>query len=179
MSEKNYKHVNAPEFGPASPQSGKMSMPALIVAGVIVLALLAVFVIVERGRKTEVTNTVQPLAAYAVSLPVSGLQMSQSANLLGGSSTFLDGVIHNAGEKTVTAATVQVIFRNDEGLAPQVMTMPLTLIRTRVPAVDTQTVAAAPLRPGDEREFRLIFESIAENWNRQMPEVRIISVQTR
>jgi len=37
----------------------------------------------------------------------------------------------------------------------------------------------APMRSGDEREFRLIFESIPANWNMQMPEIRIVRVDTR
>ena len=64
-------------------------------------------------------------------------------------------------------------------MTPQIETMPLTLIRTREPYVDTQPVSAAPIRPGEEREFRLIFETIPGNWNMQMPEVRVIRVDTK
>jgi hypothetical protein len=35
-------------------------------------------------------------------------------------------------------------------------------------------VSAAPLKPGDEQEFRLTFEAVPDNWNMQMPEVRVI-----
>jgi hypothetical protein len=74
---------------------------------------------------------------------------------------------------------VQAIFRNDEAMPPQIDTLPLSLIRTREPYIDTQSVRADPLKPGDERDFRLIFESIPANWNSQMPEVRIIQVETK
>jgi hypothetical protein len=107
---------------------------------------------------------------------MSQFAMSDSTSLSGFKSTFVDGHIHNAGAQTVTGITVQVIFRNDENLPPQIETLPLTLIRTRQPYVDTQSVSAAPLKPGDDRDFRLIFESIPDNWNFQMPEVRIIQV---
>jgi hypothetical protein len=40
-------------------------------------------------------------------------------------------------------------------------------------------VGAAPLKPGDDREFRLIFESIPTNWNMQMPEVRVVGVESK
>ena len=40
--------------------------------------------------------------------------------------------------------------------------------------LDTQAVAAAPIRPGDDREFRLTFEGVPDNWNQQMPQVRVI-----
>lgn len=79
----------------------------------------------------------------------------------------------------MTGVTVQVIFRNDEAMPPQVETVPLMLIRTREPYIDTQMVGAAPLKPGDEREFRLIFESIPSNWNYQMPEVHVVRVDMK
>lgn len=155
-----------------------MTMSAWIVAGLVVLALLAGIIFAGRKKTAQITG-IQPLAAYAANLPISGLAMSESTSLSGGKSTFIDGHVRNAGGQTVTGITVQVIFRNDEGMPPDVETVPMMLIRTREPYIDTQTVGAAPLKPGDERDFRLIFESIPANWNQQMPEIRIIRVQTK
>jgi hypothetical protein len=42
--------------------------------------------------------------------------------------------------------------------------------------VDTQSVGAAPIRPGEIRDFRLIFDSIPQDWNQNYPELRVISV---
>ena len=53
------------------------------------------------------------------------------------------------------------------------------VIRTREPYVDTQPVSAAPLVPGAEREFRLIFENINSNWNQAEPEIHVVGVRTR
>ena len=105
--------------------------------------------------------------------------MSESTSLSGGKSTFIDGHIKNTGNQTVTGITVQVLFRNNEAMPPQMETMPLSLIRTREPYVDTQPVSSAPLKPGDERDFRLIFEALPPNWNMQMPEIRIIQVDAK
>lgn len=169
----------APDFGSNAPQrGGGMPVSAWIVAGVIVLALLAGIIFAGRKKTAQITG-IQPLAAYAANLPISGLEMSESTSLSGGKSTFVDGHIRNAGGQTVTGITVQVIFRNDEGMPPHVETLPMMLIRTREPYVDTQTVGAAPLKPADERDFRQIFESIPANWNQQMPEIRIIRVETK
>lgn len=150
-----------------------------IVAGVIVLAAIAVLMIAGRRRSGPPPNTIQPLAAYASSLPLSQFAMSESDNYVGGKSTFVDGHIHNAGDRTVTGITVQVIFRNDEGMPPRIETLPMTFIRTREPYIDTQSVASNPLKAGDDRDFRLIFETIPDNWNMQMPEVHIITVETK
>lgn len=165
-------------FAAPAPKGGGMPLSAWVIAGVVVLAVLAVLVIAGRKKAAPVSG-VQPLAAYAGNLPLSGLAMSQSTSLSGGTSTFVDGQVKNTGSQTVSGITVQVLFRNDEGMPPQVETVPLMLIRTREPYVDTQTVGTSPLKPGDEREFRLIFEAIPANWNQQMPEVHVIQVETK
>ena len=64
-------------------------------------------------------------------------------------------------------------------LPPQVETVPVALIRTHQPYIDTQPISDAPLAPGDEKEFRLIFEDVATNWNQQLPEIRVVKVSAR
>ena len=156
-----------------------MPIAAWGVAGLAVLAVILGLVVATRHKPQAPPNTIQPLAAYASELPLSQLAMSESTSLSGGKSTFIDGHIQNAGPQTVSGVTVQVIFRNDEAMPPQVETLPLSVIRVRQPYVDIQPISAAPLNPGDERDFRLIFESIPGNWNTQMPEIHIISVDAK
>jgi Protein of unknown function (DUF2393) len=164
---------------PTSAATPRMPVSVWIIAGLVVLAVVAGLVFAGRKKAEVPPNTVLPLAAYAANLPLSQLAMSESTSLAGGKSTFVDGHIKNTGGQTVTGVTVQVIFRNDEAMPPQVETAPLMLIRTREPYVDTQMVSVAPLKAGDEREFRLIFESIPTNWNYQMPEVHVVRVDTK
>ncbi len=165
-------------FTSNSPEGGGIPVAAWGVAGLLVLVVIVGLLFATR-RKTAVPNTVQPLAAYAASLSLSQPSMSESTSLSGGKSTFVDGHIKNTGAETVSGITVQVLFRNDEGMPPQVETVPLALIRTRQPYIDTEPVSASPLKPGDEQDFRLIFDTIPENWNSQMPEIHIIQVATK
>jgi len=165
-------------FVPAPQQGSGMPLSAWVAAGAVVVAIILVLVMVGR-RKAPVITGIQPPAPYAVNLPLSGLAMSESTSLSGGKSTFIDGKIRNAGPATVTGVTVQVLFRNEEQMPPQVETLPLALIRTREPYVDTQPVSAARLKLGDEQEFRLIFESIPTNWNMQMPEIHVVRVDAK
>jgi hypothetical protein len=148
------------------------------VAGLAVLVVIVVLALAGR-HKAAAPPTIQPPAPYAANLPLSQLAMSESTSLSGGKSTFVDGHIKNNGNQIVTGVTVQVVFRNNEAMPPLIETVPLSLIRTREPYVDTQPVSAAPLKPGDERDFRLIFESLPANWNMEMPEIRIIRVDTK
>jgi hypothetical protein len=165
-------------FASKPPEGAGIPMMAWGVAGLAVLVVVVVLVLAGR-HKAAGPPTIQPLAAYAASLPLSQLAMSESTSLSGGKSTFIDGHIQNTGSQTVSGITVQVLFRNDEAMPPQIETLPLSLIRVREPYIDTQSVSAAPLKPGDERDFRLIFESIPANWNTQMPEIRMVKIDTK
>jgi hypothetical protein len=163
-------------FASRPPERAPIPIAAWAIAGVVVLAVVVGLLIVGHRKPSAAANSIQPLAPYASSLPLSQLAMSESTSLSGGKSTFIDGHVQNTGDQTVTGITVQVLFRNDESMPPQVETLPLSLIRMRQPYIDTQPVNAAPLKPGDGQDFRLIFENIAPNWNMQMPEVRVIQV---
>ena len=110
---------------------------------------------------------------------MSQFAMSESTNLSGGKLTYLDGHVSNSGSRTVAGVTVQVVFQNDEAMPPQIYTVPLTLIRMKEPYIDTEPVSADPLKPGDDREFRLTFETVPANWNTQMPEVRVIQTDLK
>jgi hypothetical protein len=165
-------------FASKPPEGGGIPVTAWGVAGLAGLVVIAVLVLAGR-HKTPSPTTIQPLAVYAANLPLSQLAMSESTSLSGGKSTFVDGHIRNAGSQTVIGITVQVLFRNEEAMPPQIETVPLSLIRTREPYIDTQSVGAAPLKPGDERDFRLIFESIPANWNMQIPDIHITQVETK
>jgi hypothetical protein len=163
-------------FGSQQPERTPIPVAAWAIAGLAVLAVVVGLLIAGHRKPSAALNSIQPLAPYAASLSLSQLAMSESTSLSGGKSTFVDGHVQNTGNQTVTGITVQVIFRNDENMPPQVETLPLSLIRTRQPYIDTQPISAAPLKPGDGQDFRLIFEDISANWNMQMPEVHAIQV---
>lgn len=153
----------------------------MIVAAAIVLAVaVGVVVYYQHGKSaptaTPITAAMDP---YAGNLPISNLHMSESANLAGGKVTYIDGSIANTGGRTVTGITVQVLFRDPAHEVAQNETQALNLIRTREPYVDVEPVSAAPLKPGDNADFRLIFDTIAQDWDGAFPEIRIIRVDSK
>jgi hypothetical protein len=166
-------------FASRPPEPSERSLASWLIAGLVVVLVLGGVLLLSRGKPAVAPNTILPVAANASTLAFSTPVMSEATSLSGGKSTYIDGRIRNTGSATVTAATVQVIFANDEQLPPQVDTLPLTLIRTRQPYVDTEPISAEPLKPGDEREFRLIFEDIGKNWNQQLPEIHVVALTTR
>jgi hypothetical protein len=152
---------------------------AIAVAVVVVIAAILVLVFQTRTEVVSVSSINTPPDAYASSLPISALVMSEAANLSGGKVTYVDGHIANKGSRTVTGITVQVLFRNYAHEVTQNVTQPLMLIRMREPYVDVGPVSTAPLKPGDERDFRLIFDPVKENWDGAYPEIRIVRIDLR
>uniref|UniRef100_E6QL61 DUF2393 domain-containing protein n=1 Tax=mine drainage metagenome TaxID=410659 RepID=E6QL61_9ZZZZ len=105
--------------------------------------------------------------------------MSESSNLAGGKVTYLDGEVANTGDRTVTGVTVRVEFRNASREVVQNETMALNLIRMREPYIDTEPVSAAPLKAGERRDFRLIFDQVSADWDEAYPEVQVLGATTR
>jgi hypothetical protein len=171
---------DGPEVISASDKRERNWLPLVIAAAAVLLVAAVVVAVLEHGKRTP---TVAPVSAaadpYAANLPISGLQMSESANLAGGKVTYLDGHIGNQGNKTVTAISVQVLFRNSAQEVAQNETQQLKIIRTRDPYVDVEPVSLAPLKPGDQRDFRLIFDAVTPDWDGAYPQLRILQVQTQ
>ncbi len=172
------------DLAPEPAQSSRMPLVVWIAVGLLVVATIAVGVwsiSARKGASSSPANatTIYPLDPYAANLPITGIVMSEAGSLAGGKLTYIDGHIRNTGSRTIDGITVQTIFRNDVGELPQVETLSLMLIRTHEPYVDLQPVSASPLKPGDDREFRLIFERVTPNWNQQYPEIRVIRVAAR
>ena len=149
-------------------------------AAIAIAALGGIVFFYEHGKSARtVTPAYAAADPYAASLTISKLAMSESANLSGGKVTYLDGQIANQGNRTVTGITVQVLFRDAANEIAWNETEPLRLIRIRDPEVDVEPVSAAPLKPGDVEDFRLVFDTVPDQWNGAYPEVRFLHVDIR
>lgn len=152
----------------------------VIAAAAVVIVAVIVVVVLEHGKTTA---TVTPISAapdpYATSLPITNVVMSESSNLAGSKVTYIDGHIANNGTRTVSGVWVQVLFRNVANEVAQNETQPLKWIRTRDPYVDLEPASAAPLKPGDSQDFRMIFDAVTPDWNGAYPEIRIVRVEAK
>ncbi len=169
-----------PELIRPSDKTERNWLPLMIAAGVVAVLLAVVVFVMERHKNTASVAPVSAAAdAYADSPPITGVAMSESGNLAGGKVTYLDGHIANKGNRTVTGITVQVLFRNAAQEVAQNESQPMKFIRTRDPYIDVESVSAAPLKPGQERDFRLIFDAVTPDWDGAYPQIRILHVQTQ
>jgi hypothetical protein len=160
------------------PKSEPRSWKPFGIAGIVVLVIVGILLAAGPHKQSRTTHpgTLAAADPYAASLPITGIQMSESNSISGSKETYLDGTVSNHGNKTVTGITVQVAFKDYDGRPAAVDTLPLALIRFLKPYVDTVPVSMAPIQPGQSRPFRLIFDSIPDTWGGAYPEVRVTSV---
>jgi hypothetical protein len=116
---------------------------------------------------------------YAAHLAISDLKMSQAANFVGTSITYLDGVLSNTGDKTVTHAVAHVTFENSLDQVVQTDDLPFELLITTGPYPDTVDLKAAPLLPAQSKPFRLTFEHVSADWNHAYPKIDILDLALR
>jgi hypothetical protein len=142
----------------------------------VVLLLLGIFVAVSLvGKKTDtVANGPDP---YAAQLAITGLELSQSSNIAGSQITYVDGQITNQGNRTVNGVSVETTFLNAAKQSADKQIGLLSLIRTRQPYVDIESVSADPIKPGETKPFRLIFDKVSPDWDQQNLEIRVIQVR--
>jgi Protein of unknown function (DUF2393) len=170
----------APQLVPSADKQEHNWLPLVVATAVVLVLAVVVVMVLERSKGTvQVTPISAAPDPYATSLAITNVAMSEAANLAGGKVTYLDGHIANIGNRTVTGVTAQVLFRTFAHEVAQNETQPFKFIRTREPYVDLEPVSAAPLKPGDGQDFRLIFDSVSPDWDGAYPEVRLIHVDTR
>lgn len=145
----------------------------MVIGGVLVAAVVAAFIIFGRSAPAPSPNQVDP---YAARLQISNLHMATAENFAGGSVTYILGSIANTGDKKVTGARVQVLFKNSLGETAQKETLPVMALLPNTPYVDYGTLDRAPLTPGQTRDFRLTLEHVSADWDGQVPAVRVVAV---
>ena len=162
------------EPSPVTAERESTWRPVLIgVALVVVIVGVIVLVVHEQPRRPSIP------ASYAPNLKISDMKMSAAENFVGATVSYLDGTITNGGDKTVTHATVRVLFKDDMGQTVGDENVPIHVLQTSGPYPDAVDLNVAPLTPSQSKPFRLTFESISAQWNHQYPELQVTDVATK
>lgn len=156
----------------------------LSIGFVIILAVIGTLIFRSRSSPTrmvvrQAVSAPAPADPYAANLAISDVVMSAAENFVGGTATYVEGKVSNNGSKTVTGASVEITFKNSLDQVVQREAQPLMVIQAREPAIDVAALNVAPLAPGQSREFRLTFEHVSADWNRNYPELRITTISTK
>jgi hypothetical protein len=161
-------------LGQTTPVDEERDSSRLIIAIVMVVliggALLAAFLL---RQPPKLAKTASP---YIASLKLSDFKMSAAENFIGATVSYIDGSITNNGDKIVTHVVVEVVFQDSMGQVAQQEEVPLLVIRTNGAYPEPVDLSASPLVPGQTQPFRLTFDHISAQWNRQYPEIRVTDV---
>ena len=160
-------------FSPVQQQEEKRNILPMAFGGVIVLVLIIGLVLLTRAGKPTNTSPGDPNLAK---LQVSDLHMATAENFAGGSVTYIEGKLTNSTDRKVTAANVQVMFKNSLGEIAQKDTLPVTVLLPNTPYVDYGLIDRAPLAPGQTRDFRLTLEHVTTDWDGQVPTVKVVTI---
>jgi hypothetical protein len=160
-----------------SPVSDEPDSSRRIIVIAIAAVILVVVIVAILLRTPPKKNSGPP--AYASNLQLSNLKMSAAENFVGATVNYVDGTVTNAGSKSVIQARVEVTFKDDMGQLAQREEVPLQVLKTSGPYPEAVDLSTSPLGPGQSKPFRLTFESISVQWNRQYPEIQIIDVMTK
>jgi hypothetical protein len=162
-------------FSRTPPESGSSMWIAVIVGIAVVAAIIGLLAWFGRAKATGPAPN-----PYISKLQISDVKMAAAQNFVGGTVTYVEGKITNAGDKTVTSATAEVTFRNAMGQVVQKEDLPVRVLVYQGPDRDIMDLRSAPLKPGATADFRLTIEgSISADWNQGYPEVQIVSVTTQ
>src|SRR5882724_6739732 len=165
---------NEQEFSSANPrEEGRNWVP--MAAGVaVMLAILGAYFLVGRINHTDAN--VKPDDPYLAKMQISSLHMATAQNFAGSSVTYIEGKITNNGDRKVTAARVEVLFKNGLGEIAQKEMLTVTVLLRSEPYVDYGAIDQAPLASGQARDFRLTLEHVSTDWDGQIPQVKVVSV---
>lgn len=147
----------------------------IVIAVVVVIAgMLAVAFLMR-----ETPKAIKPTSPYIASLKLSDFKMSAAENFIGATVSYVDGTVTNASDKTVTHVVVEVVFQDSMGQLAQREELPLRVLRITGPYQEAVELSVSPLAPGQKQRFRLTFDSISAQWNRQYPEIRVTDVSVK
>jgi hypothetical protein len=162
------------EPSPSKPERDSNRIPILVGMALVIVAV-GIIALFSRGQ-SKGSAAPHP---YAANLKISDLKMSAAENFVGATVSYLDGTISNTGDKTVTHATVHVVFKDSLGQLAQAEDVPLHVLQTEGPYPDAVDLSTSPLAPSQSKPFRLTFEHVTEEWNHEFPELRVMDVSLK
>lgn len=149
----------------------------LISTAIALVVLVLMLRYLPSGTK-DAQAKAKPAAVQAVpaDLHYSALLMSQAP---GGEALYLDGMVTNTGNATVTGATAEVQFVDAQGHAIASLQKPLVGMAHGGTDLIRNEFARNPITPNEVRFFRVAVEQVPANWNHELPALKIVTVTAR
>ena len=160
-----------------SAQGDQRSWTPMIMGAVVVVVVVAIIVwVTHNSSGSGALNQADP---YIARLRISNLHMATAENFAGGAVTYIEGKLVNSGDKKVTAARVELVFKNSLGeVSQKEPNLPVMVLLPNSPYVDYGPIDRTPLSPGQTTDFRLTIEHVTADWDGQIPQIRVVGVST-
>lgn len=171
-AEKSPLSKNAP-FSPPGDDRGRPFWVYLAMAiGFLAAVVAAVFFF---GHQKPDPNA-RKADPYLVNLKVADMHVSFGEDFAGNRITYVEGKISNTGNKKVTGATIELLFKNPLGETAQQEDLSVMVLLFKEPYEDYGSLDQAPLAPGQTRDFRETIEHLSTDWDHQLPRVKMVGV---
>lgn len=109
-------------------------------------------------------------------LQLSDLQMSVSPPQADRVSVKLVGRMQNVGQDTVSGATLEATFLDGSGQVALQQAQPVERVKLEGQAEKDVALKEQPLKTNDRAAFEVEFTGVPANWNKQLPQLRIVDV---
>ena len=161
------------------PTREESGLPWVAIVGAVLLVVAAVGAIWLFTHKPPASTGEVAESPYAKNLEFTGLKLATAQNFVGASVYYVEGRVANRGDQALTRILVQVTFRDTLGQVVQRERVPVMVLEERPGYHDPVDLSLLPLARGQAREFRFTFEHISGEWNQALPELKVLSVQTK
>lgn len=164
-----------PSLAPKLPILKKSRFPWILFAIVVAAAILAALIwwLPQTPQREAPPSAAQvPAQPTGSQIQLTNLNIQPAPT---GTAMYLSGIIHNQGNTAITGIQVQASFRGINGQTLETQTRPvegLTGANDNTP----QNLTQNPIRPNQNRPFRVYFEHYPSGWNQQVPALKITNV---
>lgn len=154
----------------SSPLKRRLMSTALALA-----ALALVLRYLPSQPRNAQARTTQPAVQEAPSdLHFSGLQIKQATEP---NSLYVDGMVTNAGNERVKAATAQVDFYDAQGALVASVKAPLVGMSHGGTDTVGNEFVRNPIGPNEMRVFRVAVEKVPPTWNHEIPQMKVAELK--
>ena len=144
------------------------------------LALVALALVLRfttTSSRTAQARTSRPeTLAIPDELRLGSVQMSKA---IAGGTLYLDGVVTNTGQDSITGATFEVNFHDAQGKVVASVQKPIAGIGHGGTELVPDEFARNPIRPNEMRFFRVAVVQAPSGWNYQVPDMQVVNVTAK
>ena len=166
-----------PAFEPSpSPDQKRNWVPLLV--GLVAVGVAVGAILLFLRPKSSVGIQPNP---YSEKLKLSDIKLSAAENYMGGTVTYLDFNITNAGDKLLLGADVKAQFKDAMGQIVQKETIPLhVLVENQLAGYpDLVDLSRAPIGPGQTKTVRITLEHISDAWDQSYPQIELVNLKLK